>query len=489
MTRIGIVDTTLRDGQQCLWATRMTTPMILPIAERLDRAGFDAVEVASAVQFDSCVRYLGENPWLRLRLLAERMSRTPLQALLRSRCVLGFDSVADDLTALWAERLVANGIRRFVAFDGLHDLGNLSAAIRHARALGAHVTGWLVFSLSPVHTDELYVRKAREFIDDVGIDALMIEDASGILTPERAATLVPALRAAIGSLPLGLHSHGLIGLPQRTYLEAARHGVDHVYTCIPPLADSNAPPNAITTIRNLRASGFAVGVDNGLVAEIAAHFDRVADLTGKPKGAPQDFDAAFLDHQIPGGVLSNLRAQLEAAGLGHKLDAIVAETARVRVELGYPIQVTPFAQHLAVQATLNIVQGERYATVPLEVKKYALGHYGRLVSPIDPDVLDRIIERGPKSVALTPPVLEPMVPKLRRTYPHANDDERLLRYFFDDALVERALSSRPDPDEFALGERPVLHLLKELARRSHPLSVTVEKGGEKLHLSGRAALT
>ena len=216
MTRIRIVDTTLRDGHQCLWATRMSTAMMLPIAETLDGIGFDALEVMGAVQFDASVRYLREDPWARLRALRERITGTPLQALIRSKCVLGFEPQPDDIARLWVERLFANGVRRFIVFDGLHDLDNLMVSVRHARKLGGYVTGWLIFSDSPVHTDELYARKAREFLDRVKVDALMIEDTGGILTPERARTLVPAIRREIGDGPLGLHRHNLVGLAQRT---------------------------------------------------------------------------------------------------------------------------------------------------------------------------------------------------------------------------------------------------------------------------------
>ena len=330
MKRIGLVDTTFRDAQQCLWATRMTTPMMLPIAERLDRAGFDVIEVVGAVQFDACVRYLGENPWERLRLLSQRIQQTPMQALFRSKCVLGFDMVPDDLSELWAERLFANGIKRFVAFDGLHDLGNIAPAIRHARKLGAEVTGWLTYSLSPVHSDELFAAKAQEFIDEVGVDRLMIEDTGGILTADRARTLVPAVKAKMGDMSLGLHSHGLIGLCQQTYLAAIELGVDHLYTAIPPLADANAPPSITTTARNLRYLGYDIGVDDALIAEMSAHLDAVAETAGKPRGAPSDFDASFMGHQIPGGVYSNLKAQLEAAGLGSRKARGSSTTSDIR---------------------------------------------------------------------------------------------------------------------------------------------------------------
>lgn len=482
VSRIGIVDTTFRDAQQCLWATRMTTAMMLPIAEKLDSAGFDVAEVMGAVQFDAAVRYLGENPWERLRLLRQRMTRTPMQALIRSKCVMGFDLVPDDLSALWAERLIANGIKRLIVFDGLHDLDNLKAASDRTHALGATITGWLTFADSPVHTDALYAAKAREFIDRLKVDGLMIEDTGGILTPERTATLVPAVKAVIGNLPFAIHSHGLIGMCQRTYLEAVRHGVDHVYTAIPPLADANAPPSIVTTARNLRASGYDCTVDDALIAEMSTHIDRVADLTEKPKGAPRDFDATFLGHQIPGGVYSNLKAQLEAAGLGDKLPAVLEESAQVRRDLGWPIQVTPFAQLIGVQATLNVVRGERYAIVPTEIKKYALGYYGRLLAPVDPAVLDRIVERGPRDVAMTPPPLEPILPTLRRRHAGVGDDELLLRHFFDATLVDRALTATPDYEAFSCFETPLARLVREAAARPGLRHLAVSKGDMRLEM-------
>jgi oxaloacetate decarboxylase alpha subunit len=473
---VRIVDTTLRDGQQCLWATRMSTAMILPIAEQLDRAGFDAIELVGAVQFDAAVRYLKENPWERIRLLRERIHTTPLQALIRSKCVLGFDLQPDDISNLWVERLVANGIRRFVAFDGLHDLDNVVASLRHAKALGAYTTGWLTYSDSPVHTDELYVAKAREFIDRAGVDAVMIEDASGVLTPERTRTLVPKLKQAIGPVSLGLHSHGLLGLPQRTYLEAVALGVDNLYTCIPPLADANAPPSAITTIRNLRYRGHGVDVDEATVEQISAHFEAVALRDGKPRGRPMDFDASSFGHQIPGGVLSNLAAQLKAAGLEHKLPEVLDECSHVRAELGWPIQVTPFAQLIGVQATLNVIRGERYAVVPDEVKKYALGHYGTLLAPVDANVLDRIVANGSQYIAREPRRPEPALPALRKKFPRADDDELLLRHSFDSAIVDAMLANRPDYDAYTVAGKPIVHLLQEIAKRPPVARLVLSSG-------------
>lgn len=441
VSRIGIVDTTLRDGHQCLWATRMTSAMMDPIVETIDGIGFEAIELMGAVQFDACVRYLKDNPWERMRRFRSRTS-TPLQGLMRSRCALGFELQPEDLNRLWVERLIANGIARLVAFDGLHDLDNLVDGLLHAKAHGATTIGWLIFSDSPVHTDALYAEKAREFIDRAGVDILMIEDTSGILLPERAATLVPAIRQSIGERRLGLHTHNLVGLAQCAQLAAVRAGVDHLYCCIPPLADGNAPPSVITTLRNLHHEGFECALDAQRIEQVSEHIAGVALRYGKPSGRPQDFDAANFGHQIPGGVMSNLIAQLDAAGLSDRVGAVLDECSRVREELGWPIMVTPFSQLVGVQATLNVIEGERYARVPDEVKKYAFGYYGRLLAPVSPDVLDRISTRGSAAISERPPALEPIVPELEKEFPDAGPDELLLRSAFaphvlDDRVPER----------------------------------------------------
>lgn len=481
MPAIDIVDTTLRDGQQCLWATRMSTAAMLPVAEKLDETGFSAIEVMGAVQFDAAVRYLQENPWERLRALRERITRTPLQAVVRSSCILGFEPQPEDLNRLWVERLVANGVKKFVAFDGLHDLDNIIPALKYAKELGAYTTGWLTFSDSPVHTDDLYVAKAREFIERADVDAVMIEDASGVLTPERARTLVPRLKAAIGEMSLGLHSHGLAGLCQRTYLAAAELGVDNLYTCIPPVADGNAPPSVVTTLRNLQYENFEVSLDLDCIETVGEHLAAVGRYEGRPIGRPMDYDAASCGHQVPGGVMSNLQAQLNAAGLSHKLPAVLEECTRVRGELGWPIQVTPFAQFIGVQATLNIIHGERYAVVPDEVKKYALGYYGKLLSPVEPNVLDRIIENGSSYIPDHPPKLEPVLPYLRQRYPDLDDEERMLCHFFDSSLIEK-MNKAGGVRKKMVSTSPIVEAMRQACGRKGVRRISVNKDDVMIEL-------
>ncbi len=483
MAGMKVVDTTLRDGHQCLWATRMSTPMMLPVLDRMDQVGFDVIELMGAVHFDTCVRFLGENPWDRLRLFRDRFQKTERQAIIRSKCALRFDLEPDDINLLWYELLVRNGIESLIAFDGLHDLKNLEGGLKHAKALGARTQGWLIYSESPVHTDALYVAKAREFLDCCDVDSLMIEDTSGILTPERLRTLVPALQAEIGSdVPLGLHTHNLAGLGQSLYIEAAKLGIDNIYTCIAPIADGNAPPAIQTTARNLRHYGYDIAVDDALLAEISQHFEDVAMRTGHPVGRPQDFDAASFDHQIPGGVMSNLVSQLEAAGLIEKLPAVLEECGRIRAETGWPIMVTPFSQFVGVQATLNVLTGERYKQVPDEMKKYALGYYGKLLSPVEPDVLDRLVENGSKNIALTPPTPEPALPGLRKRFPGASDEDLLLWHSFPEELVEGMFAATPDKTDYT--GSPLLYLAEEIAKRPGLSRVFISKGATTADIRG-----
>ena len=481
--RVGIVDTTLRDGHQCLWATRMTTEMMLPVLDQFDSAGFDVLEVIGAVQFDTCVRYLGDNPWHRLRLFRDRLTATPLQTVIRSKCALSFGLQPDDMSELWVERLIANGIDRIVAFDGLHDLDNIEGSLLHAKKLGATTIGWLIFSESPVHTDALYVAKAREFIDRCDVDFIVIQDTSGVLTTERAHTLVPAVRAEIGDMPLGLHTHNLAGIAQTTYIAGVEAGVDHLYTCIAPIADGNAPPAIQTTMRNLRYLGHEIDVDDACIDVAGRHFEAVALGGGFPPGQPQDFDAGIFDHQIPGGVMSNFIAQLEVAGLADRLPEILIECGRVREELGWPIQVTPFSQFIEVQATYNIIAGERYAQVPNEVKQYAAGYFGKLNSPIDPDVLDRIVENGSPDIPLVPPTPEPALPGLRKRFPNADDDELLLRHAFPDKLVDGLSTELTSSKSYENADNPILFMIRQIAERPARSRVVVQKGDLNLELN------
>ena len=464
MNEVRIIDTTLRDAHQCLWATRMTTSMMLPIAERMDRAGFDQIDLAGTIQFDVCVRFLKEDPWLRVRMIRELVKNTPLRSLVRSKNLISFDVMPDDIVELWVERLAANGFRMIGAFDGLNDVDNMLTSIDRARSLGVRTFGALSYSLSPVHTDELFVRTARDLVRRGKVDAIMLKDAGGLLTVDRIRTLVPKIKRAIGKVPLELHSHCLTGVAPLMYLEGVRAGAEQIHSSIAPLANGAAQPSTQSMAHNLRALGFAVNVDDGILEEVGEHFRRVAEQEGKPLGQVLEYDAFHYEHQVPGGMMSNFKSQLAEAGLSHKFQALLEEVARVRTELGYPIMITPFAQLVGTQAVLNVVQGERYRIVPDEVKKYALGYYGKLLAPVEPSVLDRIVANGSPKIALEPSTPAPAAARLREQYPSASDDERILRYMFAGSQVDDMLASASTPTPYRI-DAPVVRLVGELSKR------------------------
>ena len=464
MREIPVVDTTLRDAHQCLWATRMRTAHMLPIAEKMDKIGFQRIDLAGTIQFDVCIRYLKENPWERMRLMRQRITQTPLSSFTRSKNLVSFDVVPDDIVALWVERLVANGFREVGSFDGLNDVDNMLATIDVARRLGVKTFGALSYSLSPVHTDELFVATAKDLVKRGKVDAIWLKDAGGLLTVDRIRTLVPAIKNAIGAIPLELHSHCMTGLAPLVYLEGIKAGADRIHASIAPLANGTAQPSVQSMARNLRVLGHSVRVDDGLIDEVGEHFRKVAEQEGKPVGVPLEYDAFHYEHQVPGGMMSNFKSQLTELGLTHKFHELLQEVARVRNELGFPIMITPFAQLVGTQAVLNVVQGERYRTVPDEVKKYALGYYGKLLAPVDPNVLDKIVANGSPHIALKPEPLAPAAERLRKQYANADDDERVLRFMFAGTQMDAMLAAGQMPMDYVF-ETPIVQLVRELASR------------------------
>jgi oxaloacetate decarboxylase alpha subunit len=472
---IRVIDTTLRDAHQCLWATRMRTAHMLPVLDKFDRAGFESVDLMGTIQFDVCVRYLKENPWERVRRVHAGAPHTRFRSLIRSKNIVSFDFLPDDIIELWVDRLYANGFRVIGAFDGLNDVDNICDGLRRAKQLGAYTFGALSYCESPVHNDALFVRTAKALIERADVDAIMIKDAGGLLTVDRIRTLVPALREVVRNRPLELHSHCLTGLAPLVYLEGAQLGCDQLHLSIKPLANGAAQPAVQTVARNLREQGYRVDVDDQLIDEIGAHFQRIAEREGKPVGVPLEYDAFHYEHQIPGGMLSNFRAQLAVAGLSDKFDELLRECARVRRELAYPIMITPFSQFVGTQAVLNVVHGERYRIVPNEVKKYALGYYGKLLGPVDPEALDRIIENGSRDISLTPQPQAPAVEALRAKYPNADDDERLLRFMLAGTQVDEMLAAQPMDTTYSASS-PIVELVEKLVKRRKPGRIYVRKG-------------
>lgn len=467
---IKLIDVTLRDAHQCLWATRMTTAMMRELAPRLDRAGFEAIDLVGGAVFDVCVRYLREDPWERMRILNEWVTETPLIIHTRGQSLFTFEFFPDDVVELAAERFAANGMRYHTPYDALNDMRNLEIPIRAAKAHGLYVVGGLVYTESPVHTDEYYAGKAKE-LAALGVDAVFLKDASGLLRPERMPTLVPAVRAAIGEMPLQIHTHCNSGLAPFVVLQAVEHGVEVVHTATSTLANgvSHAPTELVT--QNLRRRGYDVDIDLGPVEEVADRLSYIAAREDKPVGTPNEYDEFHYHHQCAGGMVSNLQYQLETMGLEDRLNEILHEAGQVRADLGYPIVVSPFAQYIVTQSVLNVMavdQGkQRYDSVPDEVRLYVRGGYGEIAGEIDPDLYDKIT-RGAEPITERPGALvEPALARVRRTRgPFESDDDLLLAVFYDDSQYSALKEAGPIATAYPLMETPLLTLVKEITDRS-----------------------
>jgi pyruvate/oxaloacetate carboxyltransferase len=443
MKRFDFVDVTLRDAHQCLWSTRMTTAMMTPILGEIDRAGYAYINILGGAVFDVCVRYLHENPWERVRLLCERL-KTPCDALTRGQSLYTFELFPDDIVALNARLLARLGVKVFTVYDALNDNRNLESSIKAGREAGMEINGWMTYTLSPVHTDAYYVERTKELLA-LGVDFLCVKDPTGLLTPERGATLFPAVVQAAGKIPVQLHSHCQSGLAPRVYEAAMKSGFRFGYTASEPLANGASLPATEEVNEIACRLGFETSMDREILKTIAGYFRWLCIREEKPCGQVAQYDPALYEHQIPGGMISNLRYQLETMKLAHRLPEILQEVARVRQDLGYPIVVSPFAQYMVTQATLNVVQGERYKTIPDEVRKYAMGYYGRLAARPSDEFLERAKIRPDDMVSERPGEhIEAWIPRLRAELgASAGDGDLLLAAFYDRTLLEPLKQAAP----------------------------------------------
>ena len=457
--RMRFVDVTLRDAHQCLWSTRMTTPMMAPILSTLDRAGYDVINILGGAVFDVCVRYLHENPWRRVQYLCERLE-TPIDALTRGQSLYTFELFPDDVVELNSQVLARLGVDILTVYDALNDNRNLESSIRSGKAAGLRMNGWMTYTLSPVHTDAYYVERARELVK-MGVEFLCVKDPTGLLTPERGRTLFPALVKAGKGIPLQLHSHCQSALAPEVYTEAMKAGFTYAYTALEPLGNGASLPETQDINRRAGALGMTTALDEGAMRDASKYFEWLTIREGKSRGLVAKYDKALYEHQIPGGMISNLRSQLQTMGIEQRLPEIMEEAARVRHDLGYPIVVSPFAQFIVTQSVLNVVQGERYKTIPDEVRKYACGYYGRLAAQPAPEFLERAKIRPEEMVTERPGEhVEPWLPKLRKQLGAATSDEDLLLHaFYDDKLLAPLRDPTP---ECEVSTTPLRELVKWL---------------------------
>ncbi|MBW1765633.1 MAG: pyruvate carboxylase subunit B, partial [Deltaproteobacteria bacterium] len=439
---------------QSLWGYMMRTDMITPIAETMDQVGYKAIATVGSQAFTVLVRNLNEDPWERIRSLSQLLKRTPLRGSYQTGSLSTFDlSTPRDIISLWIKRSVANGIKCFWVCDWQDDMDRFVYFARIARDEGAKVVTTLGYSLSPVHTDEFWVQKAELIAETKDyVDAIMIEDGGGLLTPERTRALVSAIQKNCDGIPLEFHAHCNSGLAPLCYLEAIKLGVTTVHTAIAPLANGTSLPATETILRNARRLGFTSDLNEDALAAVSAHFRKIAEQEGLPIGVPAEYDLFHFEHQVPGGMMANLTRQLREVKMEDRLDEILEEIVQVRAEIGYPVMGTPFSQIVGAQAIENIISGERYGKITDEVIKYTFGYYGAPIAPIDQNVMDKIMSmpRSKEFLDWKPKGYDRSIEELRLEHgPELSDDELLLNILIPGKAFKPGEASKevklPDP--------------------------------------------
>src|SRR3954453_1026530 len=486
MDEVHFVDTTIRDGHQSLWAERMSTGMMLPIAKRLDDAGFLAIELLSGSHIKKAVRELREDPWERIRRIAERVPNTPLRLIAGRVNTFGFDPPC--MYELFIERMAANGIRQARISEPWNDLPGWRYRTEVARKFGLDPIINLIYSVSPVHTDEYYAERCRQAVT-LKPFRLCLKDPGGLLTTERTRTLVPVVLAISGGIPVELHSHCTTGLGPLVALEAVKLGIRIVKTGVPPLADGSALPSIFNVAHNLRAIGYKPVINEEVLRPVSEHLYAVAKREGFPLGVPAEYDEATYQHQVPGGMISNLGHQLRQVGKeAQPADALV-ETSRVRVELGYAIMVTPLSQFVGSQAAINVIVGERYKEVTDQVIRYALGHFGEeAVTAMDQEVRAKILDRPRAKEIMAQTRTHPTMAHMRRDLDAAtvSDEELLLRWLLTKDDIA-AMGAAGPAQEYVTARHPLVKLMAELTQRSDCNLIQVSKTGFALTLARRAS--
>lgn len=387
--RVGVTDVVLRDAHQSLFATRLRIDDMLPIAQQLDQIGYWSLECWGGATFDSCIRFLGEDPWQRLRLLKQAMPNTPLQMLLRGQNLLGYRHYADDVVDTFVERAVKNGMDVFRVFDAMNDVRNMQQALQAVKKMGAHAQGTLCYTTSPVHNLQTWVDVAQQ-LAELGVDSIALKDMAGILTPYAAEELVSTLKKQV-DVELHLHCHSTAGLADMTLLKAIEAGVDRVDTAISSMSGTYGHPATESLVATLQGTSYDTGLDIAKLEQIAAYFRDVRKKYHAFEGMMKGSDARILVAQVPGGMLTNMESQLKQQNALDKLDLVLEEIPRVREELGFLPLVTPTSQIVGTQAVINVVMGERYKTITKETSGVLKGEYGKTPAPVNTELQARVL--------------------------------------------------------------------------------------------------
>ena len=444
MAKVKITETVLRDAHQSLIATRMKTDDMLPIIEKMDQVGYASLECWGGATFDSCLRFLNEDPWERLRKIKAKAKNTKLQMLLRGQNILGYKHYADDVVEYFVQKAVANGMDIIRIFDALNDPRNLETAMRACKKEGGHAQGTVCYTISPFHNLETFIKDAKGLVD-VGADSICIKDMAGLLVPYKAYELVKAFKENV-SVPIQLHTHYTSGVASMTYLKAIEAGCDIVDCAISPMSMGTSQPPTEPLVATLKDTEYDTGYDLELLSEIAEYFMPIKEKyikSGLLDVKVMGVDINTLMYQVPGGMLSNLVSQLKQANKTDKYEEVLKEIPRVREEFGFPPLVTPTSQIVGTQAVMNVIAGERYKMVPKESKALVKGEYGKTPAPIPQEIKDLIL-KGEEEITCRPAdLIEPELDKIRNEMKqYLEQDEDVLSYALFPPVAENFFKYR-----------------------------------------------
>ena len=477
MSRVKLTDTVFRDAHQSLLATRMRTRDMLPIAEKMDQVGFFSLETWGGATFDTCIRYLNEDPWERLRALKKAMPNTPMQMLLRGQNLVGYRHYADDVVDKFVEKAAVNGVDIFRIFDAVNDIRNMERSIKAAKKMEKHIQGGISYTISPVHSNEIFAQFAVQ-LAELGCDSICIKDMAGLITPKNAHELIRAVKKEV-NLPINLHTHCTSGMAQMSYFYACQAGVDILDTAMSPISGGSSQPATESLVASLQGTPYDTGLDLELLTEIKRYFEKIMEIYApvfNPIAAR--LDTNVLVYQVPGGMLSNLVSQLVEQKAMDKYEEVLVEIPKVRKDLGYPPLVTPTSQIVGTQAVLNVITGDRYKMVPKEVKDYVKGLYGKSPAMIDPKVRLKVLCDEEPITVRPADLLAPEYENAKKAVDAlklAKQDEDYLTYalypqvalkFLQGAAVEEQLIKKPPA---AAVSAPI---------NAEPMALNVEIDGE-----------
>ncbi|MFL0804473.1 MAG: sodium-extruding oxaloacetate decarboxylase subunit alpha [Agarilytica sp.] len=508
---LGVTEVVLRDAHQSLFATRMRIDDMLPIAEKLDQVGYWSLETWGGATFDACIRYLGEDPWDRIRELKKAMPNTPHQMLFRGQNILGYRHYADDVVEKFVERAAVNGVDIFRVFDAMNDMRNIKTALKAVKTVGKHAQGTISYTLSPVHTIDTWIEQGKK-IEDMGADSIAIKDMAGLLKPYVGYTLVKKLKAAC-DIPIHLHCHATTGLAHATLIKCVEAGIDNVDTAISSMSTTYGHSPTETLVASLEGEARETGLDLLALQDIALYFRDVRKKYAKFEGSLKGVDARILTAQVPGGMLTNMEGQLKEQGAEDKFDEVLEEILRVREDLGFLPLVTPTSQIVGTQAVINVLRGERFATISKETSGVLRGEYGATPAPVNKALQAKVLAEGEVPIVCRPAdLLEPELEALRTALRHEatarglkiadgeNEIDDVLTYALFPQIGLKFLEHRNNPDFFEPvptgKESNVVHAengdeVYTVSLDGEEYTVTVNNGGELtgiVPLSGAAAI-